>query len=74
LFLFVLLPVRAGAQFARFADWFFIDGVVTGIPLTLAESAAAAFSPVQRRSVAFYALSAVMGAAILAALIVWLRS
>jgi NADH:ubiquinone oxidoreductase subunit 5 (subunit L)/multisubunit Na+/H+ antiporter MnhA subunit len=73
LFLFILLPIRGVAQLARFVDWFVIDGFVSGVPAGLVESAGELFSPIQRRSVAFYLLSSVVGTALLAGIIVWLR-
>jgi NADH:ubiquinone oxidoreductase subunit 5 (subunit L)/multisubunit Na+/H+ antiporter MnhA subunit len=69
----VALPVRAVAQFARFVDWFFIDGFVSGAPASAVEAAAVMLEPVQGRSVVFYLASAAVGTALLAAVVIWLR-
>jgi len=74
LFVFVVLSVRGLAQLARFVDWFFIDGFVSGAPASAVESAAVLLEPIQRRSVSFYLASAGVGTALLAVVIVWLRS
>ena len=73
LFLFVALPVRGAAQLVRFADWYVVDGLTSGIPVGLVEAATPMLEPIQKRSVAFYIVSAVVGTAILTGLIVWLR-
>jgi NADH:ubiquinone oxidoreductase subunit 5 (subunit L)/multisubunit Na+/H+ antiporter MnhA subunit len=73
LFLLIALPVRAAAQFTRFADWFFIDGFVSGAPASAVEAAGLMLEPVQGRSVAFYLASAAVGTALLAAVVIWLR-
>jgi NADH-quinone oxidoreductase subunit L len=73
LFVFVVLSVRGLAQLARFVDWFFIDGFVSGAPASAVESAAVLLEPVQRRSVSFYLASAGVGTALLAVVVVWLR-
>ncbi len=70
---FVGLPIRAVAQFARFVDWFFIDGFVSGAPASAVEAASLTLEPVQGRSVAFYLASAAVGTALLAAVVIWLR-
>jgi NADH-quinone oxidoreductase subunit L len=74
LFVFAVLPVRGLAQLARFVDWFFIDGFVSGAPASAVESAAVLLEPIQMRSVSFYLASAGVGTALLAVVIVWLRS
>ena len=53
LLVLVALPVRAVAQFARFVDWFFIDGFVSGAPASAVEAAGLILEPVQGRSVVF---------------------
>jgi len=73
LLVLVALPVRAVAQFARFVDWFFIDGFVSGGPASAVEAAGLILEPVQGRSVVFYLASAVVGTALLAAVVIWLR-
>jgi NADH:ubiquinone oxidoreductase subunit 5 (subunit L)/multisubunit Na+/H+ antiporter MnhA subunit len=73
LFVLIVLPVRGLAQFARFVDWFFIDGFVYGAPASAVESAEVVLEPIQGRSVSFYLASAAVGTALLAAVVVWLR-
>jgi formate hydrogenlyase subunit 3/multisubunit Na+/H+ antiporter MnhD subunit len=73
LFLCVLLPLRGVAGVARFLDWAVVDTVASGGPVSLLESAASFFAPVQRRSVAFYLCSALLGTAVLSGLLIWLR-
>lgn len=73
LFSFVALPVRAVAQFARFVDWFLVDGFVSGAPTSAVEAAGLMLEPAQGRSVAFYLASAAVGTALLAAVVIWLR-
>ncbi len=73
LFVLIVLPVRGLAQLARFVDWFFIDGFVSGAPVSAVESAGVMLEPVQGRSVSFYLGSAAVGTALLAAVVVWLR-
>jgi NADH:ubiquinone oxidoreductase subunit 5 (subunit L)/multisubunit Na+/H+ antiporter MnhA subunit len=73
LFVLLALPVRAAAQFARFVDWFFIDGFVSGAPASAVEAAGLMLEPVQGRSVVFYLASAVVGTALLAAVVISLR-
>ena len=73
LFVLIVLPVRGLAQLARFVDWFFIDGFVSGAPASAVESAELVLEPVQGRSVSFYLASAAVGTALLAAVVVWLR-
>jgi NADH:ubiquinone oxidoreductase subunit 5 (subunit L)/multisubunit Na+/H+ antiporter MnhA subunit len=73
LFVLLALPVRATAQFARFVDWFFIDGFVSGAPASAVEAAGLMLEPVQGRSVIFYLASAVVGTALLAAVVISLR-
>ena len=58
---------------ARFVDWFFIDGFVSGAPASAVESAGVLLEPIQGRSVSFYLASATVGTALLAAVVVWLR-
>jgi hypothetical protein len=70
---FIVLPLRASAQFARFFDWAMIDHMIFGMPASLAQTGADLFEPTERRSPAFYALAAGMSAVCLAAAIVWLR-
>jgi NADH:ubiquinone oxidoreductase subunit 5 (subunit L)/multisubunit Na+/H+ antiporter MnhA subunit len=74
-FLIVLfvLPTRGLAQFARFVDWFFIDGFVSGAPASAVETAAYMLEPIQGRSVLFYLTATAVGTALLAAVVVWLR-
>ncbi len=73
LLVLVALPVRAVAQFARFVDWFFMDGFVSGAPASAVEAAGLMLEPVQGRSVVFYLASAAVGTALLAAVVIWLR-
>jgi len=73
LFVLIVLPIRGLAQFARFVDWFFIDGFVSGAPASAVETAAYMLEPVQGRSVLFYLTSAAVGTTLLAAVVVWLR-
>ena len=73
LLVLVALPVRAVAQFARFVDWFFMDGFVSGAPASAVEAAGLMLEPVQGRSVVFYLASAAVGTALLAAVVFWLR-
>lgn len=73
LFVFIVLPTRGLAQLARFFDWFFIDGFVSGAPASAVETAEAVLEPVQGGSVAFYLASAAIATALLAAVVVWSR-
>jgi hypothetical protein len=73
LFLCVLLPLRGVAGVARFLDWAVIDAVASGGPVSLLESAASFFAPLQRRGIAFYLCSALLGTVVLSGLLIWLR-
>jgi NADH:ubiquinone oxidoreductase subunit 5 (subunit L)/multisubunit Na+/H+ antiporter MnhA subunit len=73
LFLCVLLPLRGVAGVARFLDWAVVDAVASGGPVSLLESAASFFAPLQRRGVVFYLCSALLGTVVLSGLLIWLR-
>lgn len=72
-FLGLLLPVRGIARFCRFLDRSVIDSLVMGSVPRLSGLLARAARPLQTEFIQFYALSSMLAAAVLLAVLLWLN-
>lgn len=66
------LPLRAGAQLARFLDWFVIDGVLLNGMSSLARWESRSSDDLQNRDPGFYALTVGLGAVSVTITLMWL--